>query len=93
MWFSMVCAFIDNDTGRHSGQIYCETVLREFNSCFDLFMHVDISKIFTGIYMVSQVHLAQFSHLTFLAILKICPLAIVTSLEVIIEEHDAILGQ
>ena len=49
MWFSMVCAFIDNDTDRHSGQIYCETVLREFNSCFDLFIHVDISKIFTVI--------------------------------------------
>ena len=76
--------------------------------------------------MVSQLHLAQFSHLTFeechsklcgvfgiprngiffhlisasdtstkreAAILKICPPAIITSPEVIIEEYDAILGQ
>ena len=35
----------------------CETI--------DLFMHVDINKIFTGISMVSQLRLAQFSHLTF----------------------------
>jgi len=48
-----------------AAKICCETVLREFNICFDLFMHVDISKIFTGIEMLSQLHLAQFSHLSF----------------------------
>ena len=37
----MVCILIENDTGHHSRQDCCETI--------DLFMHVDISKIFTGI--------------------------------------------
>ena len=36
---SVVCTLIDNDTGHHSGQ--------------NLFMHVDISKVLTGIQMVS----------------------------------------
>ena len=38
---SLVCILIDNDTGHHSSQDFCETI--------DLVMHVDISKIFTGI--------------------------------------------
>ena len=40
MWFSVVCILIDNET-QTVVQICCETI--------DLFMHVDISKIFTGI--------------------------------------------
>ena len=32
-----------------AAKICSETVLRELNSCFDLVMHVNISKLFTGI--------------------------------------------
>ena len=40
MWFSVVCILIDNEKVIVV-KICCETI--------DLFMHVDISKIFTGI--------------------------------------------
>ena len=40
-------------------------MVRKFNSCFDLFLHIDVSEIFTGIQMVSLLHLVQFSHLVF----------------------------
>ena len=41
MWFSVVCILIDNEKVIIVVKICCETI--------DLFMHVDISKIFTGI--------------------------------------------
>ena len=41
MWLSVVCILIDNIQVITVDKICCETI--------DLFMHVDIRKIFTGI--------------------------------------------
>lgn len=79
-------------------------VLQKFNSCFDLPMYYDRSIIFTlnaaclvflGIAFSFMKLTSSSETLTKCeaAILKDCPPAIITSLEVIIVEYDVILGQ